>query len=257
MTAPRNATSNGRGREYVWPSTGERFPSVTTILGALNKPALVGWGIKSVAEGAVARHDELAAMLASDGPDATIRWLKGLPYGDRDRAADLGSTVHAAIEGLILGSEVEWPTSTQAHRIQFDRFLAAYEPTFEASEATVYSRTHGYAGTLDFIASIGGRTYLGDVKTGKGVYDDVALQLAAYRYADFIGLPDGTEAPMPPVDGCVVLHLRPDGYVLHEVRADETTHRAFLYVREAWRWQNGGSDGAVGEMVMPVRLEVA
>ena len=50
----------------------------------------------------------------------------------------------------------------------------------------VYSRTFGFAGTLDAICTIAGRRGLLDIKTGRsGVYPEVALQLAAYAHADF------------------------------------------------------------------------
>ena len=42
----------------------------------------------------------------------------------------------------------------------------------------MYSVTHGYAGTLDLIATLrdGRKRWLLDLKTSKGVYGDMALQ---------------------------------------------------------------------------------
>jgi hypothetical protein len=37
-----------------------------------------------------------------------------------------------------------------------------------------------------------------DIKTSKSIYDETALQLCAYARADFVGLDDGTEAPLTP-----------------------------------------------------------
>jgi hypothetical protein len=75
------------------------------------------------------------------------------------------------------------------------------------------------------------------MKSGKGVYEEVALQLAMYRHAEFIGLPDGSEAQMPQVDGACALHLRDDGYDLIDVQADEEVFRFALHVREVYRWE--------------------
>jgi hypothetical protein len=171
--------------------------------------------------------------------DQTVRYLKGLPYAHRDRAADLGTFVHAAIEAYILGKPFPtWPPTVKSRMVRFIQFLSDYKPEFEATEASVYNRTERYAGTLDAIATLGNRKLLLDVKTGKGVYPEVALQLAAYRYAEFIGLPNGDEEMMPEVDGCAVIHLpETPGYDLIEMRADEDVFLAFRYCREVFRWQ--------------------
>jgi hypothetical protein len=120
---------------------------------------------------------------------------------------------------------------------QFLNFLADFQPIYEATEASVYNRTERYAGTLDAIATIQGRKLVLDAKTGKAVYPEVALQLAAYRYAEFMGLPDGSEETMREVDGAAALHLADDGYELIDVQADESVFRSFLYVREVFRFQ--------------------
>jgi hypothetical protein len=239
VSAPRNSRSSAYGqRTYTWRQEG--FWSVTTIIsGGVPKPALLPWGIKSVAEGACDLADELPGLVAKDR-DAAVRMLKGIPWASRDKAADIGTLVHAAIEADRLGQP--WPPVpevAQARMDAFARFVADHQPEYQATEASVYSRRWHYAGTLDAIVKLDGRTLLLDAKTGKGVYPEVALQLAAYRYAEFIGSPDGDEEPMVPVDGCAVLHLPPEGdsYELIDVRADEQVFQSFLYALEVFRWQ--------------------
>lgn len=259
MTPPRNSKTTGGKRLYSWRN--ESYWSVTTIIGSgLPKPALLPWGIKSVAEGAVTKRSVLTEMLAAcdtptectkgnfcDACDQTIRWLKSTPYAHRDKAADLGTYVHDAAEAYVLKKPFPaWPVLVKPRMDAFVQFLADYSPVYEATEASVYNRSEKYAGTLDAIATIGGRKILLDTKTGKGVYPEVGLQLAAYRHAEFIGLPDGSEAPMPPVDGAAVLHLpESGGYQLLEVRADQTVFTAFLYVRECFRFQEELSKGVI------------
>lgn len=266
MTQPRNARAAGSNRYYQWRQ--ERYWSVTTIIGGgVPKPALLPWGIKSVAEGAVAERAVLDAMLEKcETPDEcakgdfcgtcdqAIRWLKGIPYAKRDKAADLGSYLHAATEAYVLGKPFpKWPVLVKPRMDAFVQFLADYEPVYEATEASVYNRTERYAGTLDAIATIGGAKILLDMKSGKAVYPEVALQLAAYRYAEFIGLPDGSEAPMHKVDGCAALHLSPQGtYELIEVQAGPDELKFFLYAREVFRWQEDASKSVlVGPMKLP------
>jgi hypothetical protein len=254
MTGPRNARTTSRGRVYQWPATGESFWSVTTILSALPKPALLPWGMRSVAEAAVAQHDRVSAMVTAAGDDpearkAVVDWLKGEPYRQRDKAADLGSLVHARIESLILGKpEPPAPPVAVGFIEAFDAFVRDWRPEFLAAEMSVYNRTASYAGTLDWIARIGDVTVLGDTKTGKDVYPEAALQLCAYARAEFAGMPDGTEGAMPVTDEARVLHLRSDGtYSLVPVRTDDDVWQTFLYVAQVFRWQEEISKTVVGE----------
>lgn len=279
---PRNARKVGSRRLYEWRSPGatvgsepERYWSVTTLIGSgVPKPALTYWSAKEVAAFAVANHRTLAAMLGGvrvkkvgddmhvitdpDAVEATIDYLKGAPWRERDRKADIGSAVHAAVEATIL--KAPWPEpddDTRGHLAQFARFVDEFAPVFELAEASVYNRTAKYAGTLDAIAVIPGRgRCLIDFKTSaSGVYPEAALQLAAYRYAEFIGLPDGTEAPMPEVDGCAVLWLPggddPAGYGFIPVVADDQVFRAFRHVMEVARFQEEISKGVIGQ-ALPV-----
>lgn len=251
---PRNARSSGSKRYYDW--RGERFWSVTTILsGGVPKPALLPWGIKSVAEGAVeaVRSGALVPMVEQDEM-AAVQFLKGLPYAKRDRAANLGTEIHQAIEILAQGKPwPDWPLPIRPHMERFREFVDAFRPEWLASEASVYNRSQAYAGTLDAIVKIGDRTLLLDVKTGKAIYPEVALQLAAYRHAEFIGLPDGNEEQMPAVEGAVALHLTDQGYSLIEVETSERVFNAFLYAREVFRWQEETSKGVIAkEPVAPL-----
>lgn len=282
---PRNARQTSTGRLYEWrsPSAGigdapEHFWSVTTILkGGLPSPALTAWGMKAVAEYAVANHVQLTSMLetvrvrrTADGillvsdPDAVqaaIDWLKGSPYRERDRKGNIGTAVHQAAEAHILGKP--WPTPDQdvaPYVDQFRRFVEDFRPDFELAEASVYSRSAAYAGTLDAIAVLPGRgrALLDWKTTGKGVYPEHAMQLAAYRFAEFIGLPDGTEAPMPEVDGCAVVWLAPDEYQVVPVIADDQVFKHFRYVVENFRWMEEVAKGVVGQpLPIPAREAVA
>lgn len=256
MSQPRNATTTNRGRTYKW-VTGETFDSVTTILsGGIPKPALKAWGERLVAETAVKRLEQWQGMTAQEAVD----WLKRAPFRETDRAAIQGSDVHDWCEKHVLGvglsvDDLKEDDPKRPYLEGFLSFLAEWKPRYEMTEATVYNRKIGVAGTLDFLAWLsldhltalhmpgnwldetfeprptGEVLMLGDIKTGKGVYGEVALQLAAYRLAEFIGMPDGTEVPVPKVAGCVVLHLTPTGYELVPVIAGETEFRYFRYAQ--------------------------
>lgn len=279
MAAPKAARTVTRGRIYT--INGLNLWSVTTIIGnGLPKPAIARWQSNTIAEFAVANYRQLAAMLTSvrlrrwktpgDEPDefffvtdpdtvaGAIKWLVDSPWRESKRKMDIGSAVHTEAEAYVLGVPRPEPDGFIAPYLQsFRHFLEDLEPEILASEATVYNPAESYAGTLDLIAGIGGRRFLIDIKTGKDIYPDVALQLAAYRYAEFVLLPDGTSEPMIQVDGAAGLHLReydprrPDdrGYSLIPVEVGQAAFDAFRYVREVMRWMEETSKGVLSQPI--------
>jgi len=243
MTEPKGRTSRGYGKVYT--HNGVEYVSVTTAIGALNKPALPAWAAGMVAMLAVDQITELLRITEHEGREAAIAWLKAEPNRTKEKAAAIGKTIHAAIEAHTLGApEGQWPLDYRGHQEQWKRFLDERQPVFKAAEFTVYDRMFGYAGTGDWLAflpAVPGYDELGDVigdtKTGKNVYaSEVRLQLAAYRHGEFILLPDGTEIPIPKLDGGAVLHLRPDKYELIPFPASVADHQVFLHLLEVWRY---------------------
>jgi hypothetical protein len=256
VTNPRNATTTARGRTYKWRD--EEFTSVTTIIGGgMPKPALKAWGEKLVATTAVAKK----AIWAQMDDNEAIDWLKRSPFRETDKAAVQGSDIHEWAEAYVLGNAVpvaELPERQRPYAEGFLRFLDEWQPAYEATEVTVYSRKWGFAGTLDFLARLPGLGLtLGDYKTGKGVYGEVAAQLSAYRFSDFIGLPDGSEVPVPEVDACAVLHLTPKGYELIPVQAGEEEFRFFLYAQQVRLFCETHSRKVLGAPLTPAPAEVA
>jgi hypothetical protein len=243
MSSPLLATTDRNGsRYYNWRQ--ERYWSVTTICkgGLPTSWGLQKWMTRQIAEAACDFADELAGIVAKDR-DAAVQMLLARPDTKRDKAANLGTSIHNAVEAYVLGKPFPtWPEDIRPRMLAFEDYLSTFEPAYEMAESSVFNRTHRYAGTLDSHITIGrgphqGRRLLLDVKTGKGVYAEVGLQLAAYRFAEFVGAPDGSEQPLPEVDGAAVLHLpAAGGWDLLDIRTDDEVFRSFLYVREVFRW---------------------
>lgn len=248
MTNPANARTTSRGRTYVWPGDPDPFDSVTSVLsGGLAKPFLIGWAAKMAAECAVNQRDVWAAMARREAVD----YVKNAHRRSSEKAAADGSDVHDWAEKMVLGVGIPTlPDELQGFCDSFRRFLDDFKPEYEATEVTVYNRKHRYAGTLDALMRIDGRLYLADYKTGKGIYGETAAQLAAYRYAEFMGLPDGSEVPVPEVFGCAIVHIRPDRYEFVPVDAGERAFRAFLAAQRT-RWFAENSDGFLGQPLLP------
>lgn len=255
--SPANATSNRTGRFYDW--KGERFWSVTTVIGCLNKPAIPAWAAKRAAEFAVEQSGAWQQLVENGQHKAAVDLIKGAPWRERDAAADVGTAVHRAVEALTLGRPMPaYPAEVAGHMEQFEQFLAAFKPEFELAEATLYHRGHKWAGTLDGIMTIGGKRTIFDIKTsnegrqGHGIYPEVGLQLAAYNHAEFIGMPDGSEAPMTPCEEGAALWLRPDKWALIPVRVDGSVYESFRYVIEAFRFQTDIAPTVLGKATQGV-----
>lgn len=226
MTQPAQAKKRGGGfnapRTYAWPPLPPHEFEVISVTSAISaglpKPFLIGWAAKMTAERAVDKYSYLGTVIAEAGEREAIAWLKKARYDAASEKADRGTIVHAAIESYIAGkpfTKEELEAHLTEKRVPMElwkstagmvagamEFLFDAEPEIVWSEATVYSRTHGYAGTADLIAKvmIGDNLVpcIIDFKTSKSIYDEVALQLAAYGRAEFVGLNDGTEKPLIP-----------------------------------------------------------
>lgn len=125
-----------------------------------------------------------------------------------------------------------------------ESFLLWLETTgaeFEASEFACFNRTIGYAGTCDALVRLKcGRLIAFDYKTSSDSYSEHALQLAAYRHAEFIGLQDGTEEPMPETDGGCILLPQPDGSIakLLEWPTGDAEFQSFAALKTVYDWDS-------------------
>lgn len=183
--------------------------SVTTILGALDKPALLYWSAEQAALAAIHFEATWRGMLADDDPgcrhtDAAtcpaVKWLRDArnrkPKGMRS-ATELGTLVHAACEQYALtGTRPEVDEEVRPFLDRFDEWLNKFGPTYQATEVSVYHPDYGYAGTSDAFLTIDGVRYIADYKTSRKALDSqgnpstpypeqVGLQLAAYRWAKY------------------------------------------------------------------------
>ena len=260
--------------------TDVRMYSVTTIIGALDKPALLYWAAEQTAEAAVTVAKSLPARIEEDGRPEVVKWLRDArfrkPRGQRS-ATELGTAVHDALETLALtGKFPDVDAEVRPFIEQADKWMQRFQPTYEAAEMTVYNATYSYAGTLDAVGTIDGVRFLIDYKSSRKSFDNngkptspypeqVGLQLAAYRYAEYaatwrprryeymrrryylLGM-DEREAsvPVPGVDGCLILHLTPEHCKAFPIDAGEEAFNAFLYTLECYRWVNATSKRIMG-----------
>lgn len=250
MTTPRiNTITRGGSRFYVNPETGAKAPGVTSILDMLPKPFLKPWAAKVVAESAVANLGEVVGIALKGDTQGAIDYLKRAPDRDTKRAQEIGSEAHEYFERMAKGEPVGRVHPEMKPFVDhFDEFLRKFSPEFIFLEETVWSEKHDYAGSFDAFALISGEAVFLDWKTTRsGVHEEVALQLAAYRHADYIIRPDKSRVPMPRSDGGGVLHIRPEGWAFRPVKADDSVFPYFLHLREVFRWEREIKPTVIGD----------
>ncbi len=261
------------GRFYDIPGGGEAYPSITNILGVVNKPALVHWAGKVEREACIAAaaklfidcpaelmllledydaaspNDEEAKDKARLALTATYTSLLTASIGKQkaaqkelEAAAAIGTEAHAACEWMFrlqMGLKVG-PEPVIGERAKIAKAAAeawAKEHGFEPirSEQVVYSHRYRYAGTFDLLGYVDGRLTLIDLKTSKAVYDEMRLQLAAYWWAL-------QEMGLEKAERAMVLRLpklaTDPEFEAVEVDSLETHLQAFLHAAELWRWQH-------------------
>lgn len=135
--------------------------------------------------------------------------LSNAKYGAIDEAtlsakAAKGTAVHEAIEFHIAYGAIDCPDELMGYFNAYLSWREDYAPEIIASEQATYHPALLYAGTMDMLAVIGGKTVLIDVKTTVKINDMLTtVQLEAYERA--------AEQHEIKVDEKAVLQLMPDG----------------------------------------------
>lgn len=250
MNTPR-LTRRNHGKGHSYKIDGVKATGVTTALNAIAKPALVDWAARVTAEYAVDNWDYLQPLPVAQ----RLAKLKDARWNTVKEAALRGTRIHDLGEKVSHGVEVEVPDEYRGPVEAYARFLDEWQIEMHATETPLCNTHHRYAGTADGWAYIGRtkQNVLMDIKTGKGVYSEAALQLAAYRYADR-WQPNGpeSETDRAPVDAVYVAHILPDTVRLLPVVAGPDEFRTFLYALQLHRHQEATKeDPLIGEAVFP------
>lgn len=255
MTTPKiNTISRGGSRLYVSPDTGKKVPGVTSVINMLPKPFLTFWAAKVVAEQAIENLPSVVGLAMND-PAGAIDYLKRSPQRTTGKAADMGTAVHDLYENLSRGEKVGRITpELKPYYAHWQAFNEKYQPEFLHIEETVWSETYGYAGSFDWLAKVtdpdtGERlTAIGDYKSTKsGIHAEVAIQLSAYKNADYIVQPDGSKADIPPIDVGMVLHVRPEAAQVAAVRVDDEVFEVFKTLLNVYKWDKETKKTVIGD----------
>jgi hypothetical protein len=250
MTASDTRRVESRGGGHWYRLDGEKVDGVTTVIKeGIPKGALPYWAAKETATYAADNMTTIGELER----EAIIDLLKGAPWRDMDRAAKRGIAVHGYAEAIINGEEVDVPDELVGHVDSYLKFLKDFDVQPVLVEGVVGHRAHRWMGTLDLIADLAdGLRWLIDVKTTKsGIWPETAVQLAAYKHAEFWLDQYGKERPMYAVQNCAGLWVRGDGYDLIPVDAGPDTYRVFRHAQQIARFQTVTSKTVIGDAIQP------
>ncbi len=110
--------------------------------------------------------------------------LAGVDYREtRDKAGDIGTAVHAAVEAHVANLPLPPLPTEEAERAfrAFLRWQAQNNIEILEQEVQLVSEEYKYGGTLDAVGALDGKHILLDWKSSKGIYKNYLLQLAGYK----------------------------------------------------------------------------
>lgn len=221
-----------KGGYYL--KSGERVPSVTTILGRFKESgALIDWAARMASKYVA---DNVPENPTREQVMRLCEEAKGNYRDVRDQSADAGTMAHIQVEHWIKGEPIVFSGPeevTKRAEKSFDAFIEWADQTqlqVTHTELALLSEKHRFGGTLDAML-VRGKRSLGDWKTSNGVYSEYLCQIAAY------GILWEENYPDQPIEGGYHL-LRFDktyGDFKHHWWSElETAKKSFLLMRELY-----------------------
>ena len=176
-------------KSHTYTLDGKPLTGITTVLSVIEKKALIQWA----ANMAVDYIKEMGPQFVTDWVNVhkadfanLLEEARTAHIRKRDSAAQKGTDTHALVEQYILScieafdgvpvlkQEID-PTRP------FEEWALKENIRFIAAEKRMYSKELWIAGTADFIFEKDGKTYIGDIKTYKKLWDRVPMfQCAGY-----------------------------------------------------------------------------
>lgn len=185
---------------YRWVEKDLFIPGATSILGILDKPALIQWAANKTAE-------HVKANLKEGADKAEIERVCGeaTKYHVRlkESAGEIGSNVHELAHKLFSGQPILVPEDepTKNGLTGIMQWLKENDVQPIDIERVAFSKSAFFAGTFDLLAALNGKLALIDLKTSSFVYKEHKLQLGGYKFAW------EEEFPKDRIEQLCILHL--------------------------------------------------
>ena len=202
--------TNRQGNEF-------KFPSITNVLGVVDKPYLVVWAAKKCAE------------IALDNPTLTVDEVYAI-HRKRDitDAGTRGKGMHNLAPKVLSGEEIPVELSEKYGGFVkgLVKFLQENKPIELFNERPVISFKYGIGGTTDWGLKVGNEKWLTDIKTSPRIYRSHKLQLSFYE--------DALKEEGEVFDKCKIIHLPGDEtYALYDVAEDLSV---LPHMKAVWEW---------------------
>lgn len=255
--SPSKKRENRAGARWYTIREGQaEYPSVTTILQVIGKPALIAWSGKVEREMVTSASLSLYRDIHGTPKMSDIAYLNTLATRlgkerahskELAKAGDIGSQTHALIEWNLRASLMQEAGPSPHVTDKATWAFMAWEDWKKSVnlkpiyvEQTVWSDEYGYAGTMDLLAEVNGKLTVVDWKTGKAIYPEAYLQNAAYRYAlREMGHGD-------PVQGIIVRLPKntedPEFEAQTVQDSEQSLFSTFLNAFELWKWAQKGEE---------------
>ncbi len=223
---------------------GKPATGVTTVIGVLAKPALIGWAAKMAVE-YVKEHAEFYDNYSDMGEagerylvkDTDLEEARTAHTKKKEAAGTHGTEAHALVEKYIKSCMSNdgkpYPIVEDGVRQSIGKFVDwAIENVdhFLYSERRMFNKDMFVAGTADFGCVMkDGKKLIGDFKTSSGVYGiDYFLQCAGYK---ILAEAEGDT----PYDGCVIVRLGKKGPADFDVHYRYTEQSTKSQPEELWK----------------------
>ncbi len=231
-------------KKHAYSVNGKQVFGTTSIIGVLDKPAIIYWAVNQAVEFLKAN---LVAGKALDEVQIKnlLEGAKNAHRQTKDKAADTGTLIHEWVASYVKAlSEKKTPPKRPINAEMKNAVNGFFEWAKKnklqiiKSEQKIYHDKYKYAGTLDLEGLVNGKRTIIDIKTGNALYPEAFLQASAYLKAK--EQETGKEYP----GGVIILRLSKENPEKHisafEAIKDEdveTHFKCFLYCLGIYRWK--------------------
>ena len=176
-------------KKHIYSVNGKVVYGTTSIVGVLDKPALIYWAVNQAIENLQANLtpgkalDEVQIKTLLENARKAHRQRK-------DKSADLGTMIHKWLEDYIKARIEKKPVPKRPINREmknaidgFFKWAKKNNVKLIGCEQKIYSKKYKYAGTYDLDAVVNGKRTIIDFKTGKAIYPEHFLQASAYLQA--------------------------------------------------------------------------
>lgn len=226
---------------------GKHVPGVSAVKGVLDKPYLIPWACKKMAEYleenwkpnvAYQQYDIIGHLQAGKK-----QWRVA-----RDSAGDFGDNVHELVGSYIEGQLTPDMVMDPKERKALENFILVTKGwKWHASEVVVLNKKYGFGGTSDGLASLpSGMVIIPDVKTSNSTGPDHTLQIAMYSHPDSV--PSNPDDPAlekllrelwPQIQEGRILHFNKDRLTWECLERDVKSHWPYVeHFRKVLEWKD-------------------